>query len=86
MRVSCPPTISPCFYGVDTPTKKELIASSHIKEEICKYIGANSLEYLSLGGLLRAVAEGTENQFCTACYTGVYPTPLSDKLLQSLQT
>ena len=55
MRISCPPTISPCFYGVDTPTKKELIASSHTVEEICKNIEADSLAYLSLQGLLQAV-------------------------------
>ena len=72
MRISCPPTISPCFYGVDTPTKKELIASSHTLTEICKYIQADSLAYLSLEGMLKAVA-AKENEFCTACYTGKYP-------------
>src|SRR5204862_3718721 len=66
MRISCPPTISPCFYGVDTPTKKELIASSHTVDEICKYIEADSLAYLSLEGLLRAV-EAKPNEFCMAC-------------------
>src|SRR6202030_5924 len=55
MRISCPPTISPCFYGIDTPTKKELIASSHTVQETCKYIEADSLAYLSLPGLMRAV-------------------------------
>ena len=77
MRISCPPTISPCFYGIDTPTKKELIASSHTVEEICKYIEADSVAYLSLPGLLRAV-NGTANQFCTACYTGQYPLDFTD--------
>ena len=72
VRVSCPPTLSPCFYGIDTPTKKELIASSHTVEEICKYIEADSLAYLSLPGLMRAVA-AKGNEFCTACYTGQYP-------------
>ena len=72
MRISCPPTLSPCFYGIDTPTKKELIASSHTVGEICKYIEADSLGYLSLPGLLRAVAS-KGNEFCTACYTGQYP-------------
>lgn len=79
MRVSCPPTISPCFYGVDTPTKKELIASSHTIEEICKYIEADSLAYLSLEGLLEAVRSGPE-EFCTACYTGRYPLEFVDAL------
>ena len=72
MRISCPPTVSPCFYGIDTPTKKELIASSHSVEEIRKYIEADSLGYLSLAGLLRAV-ESSSSEYCTACYTGQYP-------------
>jgi amidophosphoribosyltransferase len=75
MRISCPPTISPCYYGVDTPTKEELIASSNTPEQICKYMGADSLGYLSLGGLKQAVAD-TEGKFCTSCYTGNYPTDL----------
>ncbi len=58
MRISCPPTISPCFYGVDTPAKKELVASSHTVEEIRKNIEADSLAYLSLEGLL----EGRQRQ------------------------
>jgi amidophosphoribosyltransferase len=74
MRISCPPTISPCYYGVDTPTKRELIASSHTEEEICKYIEADSLGYLSHAGMLRACGVSEEtNHFCSACYTGKYP-------------
>ena len=75
MRISCPPTISPCYYGVDTPTKEELIASSNSPEQICKYLGADSLGYISLAGLKQAVNDN-EGKFCTACYTGVYPTDL----------
>jgi len=75
MRISCPPTISPCYYGVDTPTKEELIASSNSPEEICKYLGADSLGYLSLPGLRQAVND-QNGEFCTSCYTGVYPTDL----------
>jgi amidophosphoribosyltransferase len=75
MRISCPPTISPCYYGVDTPTKEELIASSNTPERICQYLGADSLGYLSLGGLRQAVNDN-EGKFCTSCYTGVYPTDL----------
>jgi amidophosphoribosyltransferase len=75
MRISCPPTISPCYYGVDTPTKEELIASSNTPEQICKYLGADTLGYLSLGGLRQAVND-TKGEFCTSCYTGVYPTDL----------
>jgi amidophosphoribosyltransferase len=75
MRVSCPPTVSPCYYGVDTPTKEELIASSNSPEEIRKFLGADSLGYLSLGGLREAVGD-QEGKFCSSCYTGVYPTDL----------
>src|SRR5688500_7666489 len=72
MRISCPPTISPCFYGVDTPRRSELIAATHTLEEIQKYIGADSVGYLSLEGLLSAV--GTRRAtYCTSCYTGQYP-------------
>jgi amidophosphoribosyltransferase len=75
MRISCPPTISPCYYGVDTPTKEELIASSNTPEQICKFLGADSLGYVSLASLKQAVND-IENTFCTSCYTGVYPTDL----------
>jgi amidophosphoribosyltransferase len=72
MRISCPPTISPCFYGVDTPKRAELIAATHTIEEIRRYIGADSLGYLSLDGLLSAVGSA-RNSYCTSCYTGRYP-------------
>ncbi len=75
MRISCPPTISPCYYGVDTPTREELIASSSTPEEICKFIGADSLGYVSLAGMKQAVGDAQGN-YCTSCYTGVYPTDL----------
>ena len=72
MRISSPPIISPCFYGIDTPTKKELIASSHTTEEIRKYITADSLAYLSLDGMLKS-APGTPDHYCNACFTERYP-------------
>jgi amidophosphoribosyltransferase len=72
MRISCPPTISPCFYGVDTPKRSELIAATHSLEEIRKYIGADSLGYLSLDGLMSSVGEG-RHSYCSSCYTGEYP-------------
>jgi amidophosphoribosyltransferase len=75
MRISCPPTVSPCYYGVDTPTKEELIASSNSPEEICKFLGADSLGYLSLPALRKAVND-TTGEFCSSCYTGNYPTDL----------
>jgi amidophosphoribosyltransferase len=71
MRISCPPTVSPCFYGVDTPSRTELIAATHTLEEIRQYIEADSLAYLSLAGLRAAVGSGQD--YCTSCYTGVYP-------------
>ena len=74
MRISCPPTISPCFYGVDTPSKKELIAANKSVEEIRDFIGAESLAYLSLEGLKKACDDGAQIRYCTACYTGSYPT------------
>src|SRR5207245_1220905 len=64
MRISCPPTISPCFYGVDTPQRSELIAATHTLDEITQYIEADSLGYLSLDGLLTAVNSG-HNSYCT---------------------
>jgi amidophosphoribosyltransferase len=75
VRISCPPTISPCYYGVDTPTREELIASSHSPAETCQFLEADSLGYLSLASLKRAV-DDSQGKFCTACYTGVYPTEL----------
>src|SRR5438309_5387069 len=74
MRISCPPTISPCFYGVDTPSKKELIAANKSVEEIRDFIGAESLAFLSLEGLKKACDDGAQTRYCTACYTGSYPT------------
>jgi amidophosphoribosyltransferase len=72
LRISCPPTLSPCFYGVDTPRRSELIAATHTLDEIRRYISADSLAYLSLDGLLTAVGE-KRGTYCTSCYTGVYP-------------
>jgi amidophosphoribosyltransferase len=75
MRISCPPTISPCYYGVDTPRRDELIAARNSVEEIRQFLGADSLGYLSLPSL-RAAVEDTQGKFCTSCYTGSYPTEL----------
>jgi len=84
LRISCPPTISPCFYGVDTPSKKDLIAANKSVSEICEYIEADSLAYLSLPGLTHSCTTGepadglSPGSFCTACYTGDYPTQWVD--------
>lgn len=80
MRITCPPIVSPCFYGVDTPTKKELIASSHTVEQIQQFLGADSLGYLSLAGLRQAVGDN-EGRYCLACYTASYPTAVQERLI-----
>jgi amidophosphoribosyltransferase len=76
VRVSCPPTVSPCFYGVDTPTKNELIGANNTVEEIRRFIEADSLAYLSLPSLRKAVQDDRKHEYCYACYTGDYPTEL----------
>jgi amidophosphoribosyltransferase len=75
LRISCPPTVSPCYYGVDTPHKSELIAANHTVDEIRRYVEADSIGYLSQASLSTAVADD-KNQYCYACYTGDYPTDL----------
>jgi amidophosphoribosyltransferase len=77
MRISSPPTTNPCFYGIDTPTREELIASSHSVEEIREYLGADSLAYLSEAGMY-AFTGGRREGFCDACFTGRYPIPPSE--------
>jgi amidophosphoribosyltransferase len=78
MRISCPPTISPCYYGVDTPSKNQLIGANKSIDEIREYIRADSLAYLSLEGLKKACGEGEKTSYCSACYTGKYPTSIVD--------
>lgn len=73
LRISCPPTVSPCYYGVDTPSLQELIAANQNIGEIERYVEADSLAYLSLESLREAVKD-SERRFCYACYTGKYPT------------
>ncbi len=77
MRISCPPTAHSCYYGVDTPRRKDLIASRMTVEETCQYIGADSLGYLSLNGMLESVGLET-NSTCSACWTGKYPTLIAN--------
>ena len=72
VRISCPPTISPCFYGVDTPRKAELIGATHTLDEIREFLEADSVAYLSLEGMLSAV-KNQKSSYCTSCYTGIYP-------------
>ena len=75
MRISAPPTSYPCYYGIDTPTKKELISNTHTEEEIRKFIGADSLGYISLEGMKKVLID---NNFCFACFTGQYPIDPTD--------
>lgn len=77
-RVASPPITGPCYYGIDTPTKSELIASSHSSEEIRRHLGVETLGYLSLAGMLRA-AGGDASGFCHACFSGQYPTPIPEE-------
>lgn len=83
LRISSPPTIGPCFYGIDTPTRKELIASTHSIDEIRKYITATSLSYLSLEGLLKVVPDS--EKFCTACFDDKYPVLTKQEKIEQME-
>jgi amidophosphoribosyltransferase len=85
LRISCPPTISPCYYGVDTPSRSELIAATHSVDQIREFVEADSLSYLSLDGLRDAVGKA-QGSYCTSCYTGVYPVavPRNERAYQQL--
>ena len=82
MRIASPPTTNPCFYGVDTPEKSQLMAANHTVEEMARIIGVDSLAFLSMDGLYRAVGEAKRNnetpQYCDACFSGEYPVALTD--------
>ena len=69
LRIGSPPTVGPCYYGIDTPHRKELLASDHSVEEIRKYIGADTLGYLSIDGLYKSVENGKCSGYCDACFT-----------------
>jgi amidophosphoribosyltransferase len=78
MRISCPPVKHPCFYGIDFPTEKELVASSRSISDIKKLLGVDSLGYISLEGLLSPFEK--PDNFCTACFDGKYPVKIKEKL------
>jgi amidophosphoribosyltransferase len=85
MRISSPPITHPCLYGIDTPTHEELIASKQTVEEICAYLQADSLAYLSHAGMMRVVNGQESQRFCSACFTGDYPvSPVGQDALQQL--
>ena len=83
LRISSPPTIHSCFYGIDTPEQEKLLAHKYSVAEMAAHIGADSLAFISIDGLYRAVGEPARNpsqpQFCDACFTGDYPIPLTDR-------
>lgn len=78
LRISCPPTRHPCYFGIDFPSRAELVAANHELEDICAFIGADSLAYLSLDGLRACVDH--PGDFCTGCFTGHYPLPVEHEL------
>jgi len=78
LRISSPPTTWPCYYGIDTPSRQELIASSHTVAEIARYVTADSLGYLSVEGLGAAVGDPGWSSYCNACFTGSYLTRLDE--------
>ena len=89
MRISSPPTTYSCFYGIDTPEQEKLLAHRYSVEEMAKFIGADSLAFISINGLYRAMGEKERDaahpQFCDACFTGDYPIALTDRDLRSAQ-
>jgi len=82
MRISSPPTTHSCFYGIDTPERGKLLAATHSVEDMAALIGADSLAFISIDGLYRALNKGDRDparpQYCDACFTGEYPIPLPD--------
>ena len=84
LRISAPPILHSCFYGIDTPTQEELIAHTHSLEETRKYLGANSLQYLSIKKMLEVLQNG-KNKFCSACFDGNYPVPVTDHIATTEQ-
>ncbi len=80
LRLASPPITGPCHYGIDTPTREELIAATHSQDEVRDYLGVDTLGYLSLEGMLRAAGNG--NAWCHACFSGRYPTPVSEQIVQ----
>ena len=83
MRIASPPTMHSCFYGVNTPKREKLLAAMKSIEQMCEYIQADSLSFISIDGLYRAAGENArldaDPQYCDACFTGAYPTSLTDQ-------
>jgi len=79
LRVSCPPHRFPCFYGIDFPDKKDLLANQMSPEKIAKYLGVDSIGYLDVDGMIRAT-HNKRSEFCTGCFTGDYPVHFDSRL------
>ena len=82
MRIASPPTAHPCFYGIDTPKRKELLAAKMSIKEMEKFLSVDSLAFISMDGIYKAMGEKKRNgkvpQFCDACFSGEYPVPTVD--------
>jgi len=85
VRISCPPIIGPCYYGIDTPSEEELIANHYDVAGIARFIGADTLAYLSLEALLRSVGDPQGREFCVACYTRDYPIPADHQKIKQVR-
>jgi amidophosphoribosyltransferase len=77
LRISCPPHKFPCYYGIDFPDPNELLANQKSMDEIRKFLDADSVGYLSIEGMLKAVS-GAKDEYCTCCFSGQYPVPVKD--------
>lgn len=88
MRISSPPTAHPCYFGIDTPEREQLLAAQHDVDGMAKLLGVDSLAFISIDGLYRAVGkagrDSAKPQYCDACFTGEYPSPLTDLNAQEL--
>jgi amidophosphoribosyltransferase len=81
LRISAPPTKFPCYYGIDIPTRQELIAATHTIDEIKSYLQVDSLGYMSIDNAREAVMDNSKNSWCDACFSGEYPLPfVEDKM------
>ncbi len=78
LRISSPPIKNPCYFGMNFPTREELVAHNRSVDDICSYLGADSLKYLSLEGMISAMPQEEGQQYCTACFSGKYPLPVKD--------
>ncbi|MCX6773009.1 MAG: amidophosphoribosyltransferase, partial [Candidatus Micrarchaeota archaeon] len=84
IRITCPPVIGPCFYGVDMPTYKELVATRMSVDEICKLVGADTLAYQTVDDLVKAMGR-SKSELCLGCVTEDYPTPFGREISKKIK-